>query len=180
MKKLVVALVLVFSASFVFASGNSQDTVLTRKEKRQAEAAQQYALTKSMIENKDFVLESNSLDNRYGYRFIVNPSINFVMVDNNQAVIQIGSNYGLGANGVGGVTAKGNITRWDVTKNKDQESYNIFMVVSTPIGTYDLNFDVRSGGQASARLSGLRPGHLTFNGNLIPISDSRVYEGWSI
>ena len=180
MKRLVVVWVLVLSASLVFASGTVQDKVLTKKEKRKAESEEHYALTKSMIESRGFVLESNSLDNRYGYRFIVSPGINFVKVDNDEAVIQIGSNYRFGPNGVGGITAKGKITRWEVTDNKNNKSFNIFMVVSTPIGPYDLLFDVRSGGQASARLSGIRSGYLTFNGNLIPVGKSGVYEGWSI
>jgi len=180
MKRLVVVMVLVLSASLVFASGTVQDKILTRKEKRKAESAQQYALTKSMIENRDFVLESNWLDNRYGYRFVVSPGINFVKVANNEAVIQVGSNYRIGPNGVGGVTAKGRITSWKVTQNKDSKTYNILAVVSTPIGIYDLYFNVRSDGLATARLSGLWSGHLTFNGNLVPVNDSGVYEGWSI
>jgi len=180
MKRVIVVWVLILSTSLVFASGTVQDKVLSKKEKKEAESEEQYALTKSMIENKDFVLESNSLDNRYGYRFNVSPSINFVKVENNEAVIQIGSNYRVGPNGVGGVTAKGKITSWKVTRNPDNKTFHIMMVVTTPIGIYDLLFNVRSGGQATARLSGIRSGHLTFSGYLVPVTDSGVYEGWSI
>ena len=180
MKKLNLLLVLVLSASFVFATGTVQDKVLTKKEKRKADKEQQYALTKSMIENRDFVLESDFLDNSYGYRFHVNPSINFVKVDDNEAVIQVGSDFRIGPNGVGGVTAKGKITSWKVTNNKDNKAYNIQMVVSTPIGMYDLFLNILADGRASARLTGMYSGHLTFNGEMVPMSESGVYEGWSI
>lgn len=180
MKKLGLLLVLVLSASFVFATGTGQDKVLTKKEKRKAEQEAQYALTKSMIENRNFVLESDFLDNRYGYRFHVSPSINFVKVDNDEAVIQVGSNYTIGPNGVGGVTAKGKIASWKVTNNKDKKTYNIQMVVSTPVGMFDLFFNILPDGQASARLTGMYSGHLTFNGDMVPVDESGVYEGWSV
>ena len=181
MKKLVLIFVFAISTSLIFAQGTNKDSSLTRKEKRKAEIEKQYQLTKDMLENRNFVLESDSLENRYGNRFPVSPNINFVKVDpNGEAVIQIGSNWRVGPNGVGGVTAKGKITRWDFTTNQKNKTFNVKMFVMTPIGMYDLNFSVMAGGQATARLTGNYSGHLTFDGDLVPTDQSAVYEGWSI
>ena len=45
-----------------------------------------------MLDNKDFVLESDFLQDRYGNRILVNSTINFVAVDSTDA---INSNRGL-------------------------------------------------------------------------------------
>ncbi len=180
MKKLVLIFVFAISASLVFAQEASSDLKMTKKEKRKAELERQYQLTKDMIENRAFVLESDFIQNRYGHRFPVSPNINFVKVDSSEAVIQLGSNFRVGPNGVGGVTAKGKITKWEVTENQKNKTFNVRMYVMTPIGMYDLNFSVRPGGQATARLSGIRAGHLTFDGDLVSTNESSTYEGWAI
>ena len=180
MKKLVLILVLSLSTSFVFAQEANQNSSLTKKEKRKAELERQYRLTKKMVENRNFVLETDFLQNRYGYRVSVSPNINFVKVDSNMAVIQIGSNNRIGPNGVGGVTAKGRITKWEVTQNKKHKTYNVKMFVMTPVGMYDLYLSIRPDGHATARLNGNRGGKLTFDGDMVPTDNSIAYEGWSI
>ncbi len=181
MKKLIFIFIFTLSASLIFAQGPQQDTVMTKKERRKAELEQQYQLTKDMIENKDFVLESDYLRNRYGDRFMVSSVINFVKVEpDNVAVIQIGNNYAMGSNGVGGVTAKGKIVRWEVTPREKSKSFNIMMTVSTPVGMYDVNFQISPGGNTMAQLTGSYGGRLTFEGDLVPNDESVVYEGTSI
>lgn len=181
MKRVVLIVAFTISTSLIFAQGLKQDSAMIRKEMRKAEIEKQYQLTKNMIENKNFVLESDFLQNRYGYRFKVSPIINFIKVEpNNKAVIQIGSNWRVGPNGVGGVTAKGRITKWKVTQNKKNKTFDVMMNVITPIGIYDVNFSVMPNGQATALLTGSSGGHLTFDGDLATNDNSVIYEGLSI
>jgi hypothetical protein len=116
------------------------------------------------------------LRDRYGNRVIVSSTINFVMVDSNEAVIQIGSHSGIGPNGVGGVTAKGRITDWELDENEKNRSFYLKVNVMTSIGMYDLLFHIGPYGDATARLTGLRSESLTFEGDLIPVELSAVYE----
>jgi hypothetical protein len=51
--------------------------------------------------------------------------------------------------------------------------------VMTNIGMYDVNFSVGSFG-ATARLTGLRPGNLTFTGDMVTLKESTIYEGRSL
>ena len=181
MKKVVLILTFAISTSLIFAQGSKQDSAMNRNEKRKAEIEKRYQLTKNMVDNKDFVLESDYLRNRYGYQYPVSPVINFVKVEpNNEAVIQIGSDWRIGPNGVGGVTAKGKITKWKVTQNEKNRTFNVLMNVMTPIGIYDVNFSIMPGGQATALLTGMSGGRLTFDGDLVPTDNSSVFQGLSI
>ncbi len=180
MKRLVIILGLIISAGILFAQGNDENSTLTRKEKRKVEIKKQYELTKTMLENKDFVLQSDFLQDRYGNRISVSSTINFVQVDSTEATIQIGSNWGIGPNGVGGVTAKGQITKWELTENEKSKSFALRMNVMTTIGIYDLYFSINSSGSATATLTGLRAGQLTFDGDLVPWKESAIFVGQSL
>ena len=180
MKKIILILLLVFTSGVLVAQDAGRKVALTKKEKKDSIAESQYRLNKYMLENRDFVLEANYLQDRHGNRRIVNSTINFVAIDSTTAIIQVGSDYRNGPNGVGGVTAKGNITRWVLTENKKQKSFNLSINVMTSIGFYDLFFSINLWGNSTARLTGLSAGELTFEGNIEPYSASRVYEGRSL
>jgi hypothetical protein len=180
MKKMMILFTMFIFSAFTFAGERSDVSKMTKKEQRKAEAEKAYQLTKQMLENKDFVLESDFLQDKYGNRIVVSPMINFVAVDSSVAVIQIGSNRGIGYNGVGGITAKGSITAWKLKEDEKHNSFTLSMNVMTNIGMYDLHFVIGSSGNATVRLTGLRPGQLTFDGDLVPIAESIVYEGRSL
>lgn len=180
MKKIVLFLGLIISASLLFAQGNDENPALTKKQKRAAEFEKQYQATKSMLENKNFVLESDYLQDRWGNRIPVSSNINFVAVDSALAIIQIGSNFRIGPNGVGGITAKGRISNWELVAEEKTKSFDLRMTVMTPIGIYDLIFFVSGSGGATASLTGLRAGRLTFDGDLVPWEDSSVFVGQSL
>ena len=180
MKRVVLFLAFVISVNLVFAQMNDENTSLTRKEKRKAKSEKEYQLVKDMLENKYFVLEANFLQDKYGRRVPVNNGLNFVSVDSTEAIIQIGSNNRLGANGVGGVTARGKITSWNLTENSKKNHFGLRLNVMTTIGIYDLYLSISPSGQATAQLTGLSRGQLTFDGNLVPWEKSSVYVGQSL
>lgn len=177
MKRFVVIFALIISVSIIFAQGNDENAVLTKKEKRNAELEKEFQLTKSMLENKDFVLETDYLQDRYGNRVLVNSTINFVSVDSTEAIIQIGSNFRIGPNGVGGVTAKGRINKWELTEDMKRKAFTLRMNVMTAIGIYDLFINISASGRGTATLTGMRSGRLTFDGELVPWEKSSVYVG---
>ncbi len=177
MKRLILFFGLIISASILFAQGNDENATLTKKEKRNAELEKEFQLTKSMLENKDFVLETDYLQDRYGNRVQVNSTINFVAVDSTDAIIQIGSNFRLGPNGVGGVTAKGKITKWELIENQKRKAFTLSMNVMTTIGIYDLVIYIGASGRGTATLTGMRSGRLTFDGNLVPWEETSVFVG---
>lgn len=180
MKRLAFFFGFIISAHVIFAQGNDENSALTRKEKRKAELEKHFELTKQMIDKKSFVLESDFLQDRYGNRVQVMSDINFIAVDSTEATIQIGSNWRIGPNGVGGITAKGRITDWKLSENEKNKTFTLRMNVMTPIGIYDLFFSISPSGKGTALLTGLRSGSLTFDGNLVPWADSSIYVGHTL
>ena len=78
-----------------------------------------------------------------------------------------------------GVTAKGLISGWKLTDNQKRKTFNLSFTVLTNIGVYDLLFYIGSPEYATARLTGLSAGQLTFEGKLVPYTESSVFEGQS-
>lgn len=179
MKKTIIILMLAISSNVVIAQSADKNSVVSRKEKRNAEIEKLYGMNKEMLDHRDFVLQADYLQDRYGHRVVANTIINFVAVDSTTAVIQVGSDFRKGPNGVGGVTAKGQISDWKLSENQKKKTFNLSFTVMTNIGVYDLLFMIGPSEYSTARLTGLTAGQLTFEGKLVPYSQSSVFEGQS-
>lgn len=180
MRVVMLSLVWVLMSLVAVAQTTTEVHPMTKKEKRKAQLEADFKATQHLLENKQFVLEADFLQDRYGNRAFVSSTINFVAVDSMEAVIQIGSNYRIGPNGVGGVTAKGRITKWELEPDYKRKTFALEMNVMTSIGIYDLRFTIGPSGNAKALLTGLRAGNLTFDGTVVSMEESRVFEGHSI
>ncbi len=181
MKKIAITISLLFS--FVLSgpiySQNTTHDKETRKQKKKEQIQKDFEHTRSLLESKQFVLEADWLGNQYGERVPVTSLINFIMVDSSDAVVQIGSNYGFGNNGVGGVTANGPLTTWELNSNAKKNYFNLRMIIMSNIGTYDILMNISADGHATAIMTGIGRGKLTYTGNIIPIQDSYVFQGHS-
>ena len=180
MKMNLVSLFLVFGFSGIFLNSNSQDLKLSREERkevRKAQMAENFRILDSLLTAKSFVLEADYLQNKYGDVANVVSNLNFIKVDNSNGVLQTGSNFNMGYNGVGGVTAEGNIQGWKMTKDLKKFSYMLRFNLLTNIGAYDILMTVNSDNNASATITGLGPGKLTWNGHLATLNNSRIFKG---
>lgn len=150
-----------------------------KKEQQAEEAARKREIVDLMVEHRRFVLEADRLRDKRGNTMIVSPTINFVAADSVSGVLQIGSNYYVGQNGVGGITVEGSISDYEYSRNKRNESYYVSYNLRTPTGTYDVRMTVFPEGRADATISSSWPGQLNYSGHLVPPSLSRVYKGMS-
>lgn len=180
----ILTIILIFAAglSVSAAAADKNGTIKhdTVNEKKNNKTELEYKATTNMLDSMSFVLEAYNLRDAWGNMAIVPSTLNFIMVDSSIAVIQIGSNSRIGPNGVGGVTAKGTVSGWRLQKNSKHKSFTVFMTITTPIGIYDVNMFVSANGKATATISGLSRGKLIYDGDLVPLSESRVYEGRSL
>jgi len=177
MRKLVLILLIAIFSTSLFGQNENSNVQKDKKTPEKTELKENFLLTKQLLENKNFVLETNELRNQYGYQQWVSPNVNFIKVNNENAVIQIGSEQGIGYNGVGGITAEGKITSWELNANNDKKTFGLSISVLTNIGSYDLNFRINPYGQATARLTGVARGSLVFEGDLVALANSAVFEG---
>jgi len=181
MKKVLVVLL----TGFMFFTVQGQEVgkkKLTRKEKKELRRQQDEDAKKivdAIIEARQFVLEANLIKNKSGQTFSVSSTINFVMVDSNKAVFQFGSAHTIGVNGVGGATVEGKITKYDVNKREKSGSYYIRINISATTGFYEIRLDISSTGMADAQVTALSNKKIGYSGRIIPLHESRVFQGMS-
>lgn len=158
----------------------AQDNKLSRQEKKEAKKAQlneNFRVLDSLLTSKRFVLEANFLQNTIGEMVSVSSNLNFVKVDGSYGILQTGSETRMGYNGVGGVTAEGNIGAWKVEKDPKNLTYRLAFTLTTKLGTYDIFLTVNAANDAKATISGSRSGKLTWNGYLASFDNSRIFKG---
>lgn len=170
-------------AAFLFAGNLSAQQSHKNKETKAEKTVRiesKYQSMSRLIDKKEFILEADFRSDQHGFRLPISSTLNFIMVDSAIAVIQTGSNNGVGANGVGGLTAEGSISKWKVSKDNKRKSFVISMNVLTAIGSYDIFISVSSSGDASATMSGTKSGKLIYQGRLLSLPESRAFQGITI
>jgi hypothetical protein len=171
---LTIGLFLISSISY------SQDTKLSKQEKKEARRDRQYfnfQVLDTLIQNKSFILQADFLQNEYGTRIPVLSDLNFIKIDSTDAVLQTGSSARMGTNGVGGTTAEGSIKGLKITKNLKNLSFDLRFTVVTDIGIYDVNMTINSNRSARATISGLTRGKLIYDGRIENIYNRGFYKG---
>jgi hypothetical protein len=149
---------------------------------KRAEEEQMLLITKELIKSRRFVLEADYVAGRTGNRQPANSLLNFIIVDSLESTFQLGNNFGIMYNGVGGITVDGTISKYEVSERITKRGTTIYitMILSTAIGNYDIYWWINPSGNAEATLRGTFPGSITYSGKLKSLKNSRVYKGSSI
>lgn len=141
-----------------------------------------YVEAEKAISDKDFTLEADKVEFKYGQTAFVNPNTNFVSVTGDKSVVQVAFNVPVsGPNGIGGITLDGNISNYEVKKDK-KGNINVSMnVMGTGISAL-VNISLYSGSnKASVTITpNFNSNRLTLTGVIVPSSSSRVFKGRSI
>jgi hypothetical protein len=181
--KRIVLLMLLFSFTLTFQSFG-QEKKLTRKERRAIEKQKQAQMDsvlaiqiKRAIDEKKWVLEADRLSNKVGQTVNVNSNLNFVALEGDEAYVQLGRDSGMGPNGVGGVTVRADVSKYEVKAGK-KGTYYIHVFLTSALGSFDIRIDMNNTGQmASATVQGNSSRRVTYSGRLVPLSQSSVYKG---
>ncbi|MGA1978530.1 MAG: DUF4251 domain-containing protein [Bacteroidales bacterium] len=171
---------LILGLSAVSVNALSQDNKPTREERKEIKKAQMsrnFFILDSLLNSRCFVLEADYLSNNMGNMISVTSTLNFIRVEFTKGVLQTGNNVGMGLNGVGGVTAEGDIRSWQLTGNVKKLTHMLHFTLLTEIGEYDIFLTVTADNNATATISGMGPGRLTWIGHLNMISNSRTFKG---
>ncbi len=179
---IILSLVLSFSLTSI---AQEPEKKLTRKEMRELKKKEDEAMRLVMaehlavaIDSQQWVLEAHTLANKQGNSVPVNNSLNFIALEGDEAFVQLGSNSGLGTNGVGGVSVRANVSKYEVKKNEKKGTYYIVVFASSAIGSFDIRIDTNSDGQmASATIQGNTSKQVRYRGQLVPVQNSTVYKG---
>lgn len=140
-----------------------------------------FAKALQAIESLDFVLEADRASFKRGESLSVSTITNFISVSDDQAVIQVSPVYaGGGPNGVGGITLKGTGSGFKLKTDKKGNVVLHFSVNGVGLSaTVTLSMS-RGSNRAIATVSpNYHSNTVTLSGWLVPLPESRVYEGIS-
>ena len=140
-----------------------------------------YMKAVSALEEGEFVLEANNVTFPNGLVRFVSSNTNYVQMDNGEGVVQTAfSNftYSPGPNGLGGVTVEGKISSPTLNKDKDGNVYYTFSIQGVAISA-TVSISLTAGtNNACAQISpNFNGNNMTMTGNLVPISESDVFQG---
>lgn len=156
---------------------NRKAQKIEERMQREAEAKRIFDKSVQLIEEKNLVLEATTVRGKYGNTVNVGPN-NFIMIDDDDFVLQTSYTGGVGFNGLGGITAKGKVTSYQISLNEKGNMVTVLAQVSTAsIGQGTLTIQVGISGNASATFVNNWGGRIQFNGPMESLEESRVYEG---
>jgi hypothetical protein len=163
-------------SAFAYSQDVKQDKQ-ARKEAKEAQRTAAFNALDSLLSSGRYVLEADYLQNKYGYRILVSSNLNFIRVNGPTGVLQTGSDFRVGSNGVGGTTAEGTIGDYRITRDKKNLTCTVTFNLLTNIGAFNIILNVNSGNNANATITGTTSGRLTWDGHLTNLDNSRVFKG---
>jgi len=188
MKKIFFIFLFAFlSGTYIMAQTENPDTKeLTKEEKKalkKAKKEEQKLLREEALTNfekyandREWVIEAYLVFDKAGQSYPMDPNINFVGVDKEQATFQLSFNGIMGWNGVGGITLDGKISTYSVSKSKSVLSIKM-TVMGARMGPADILMTVSGDGNSNATVSGNWGDRITFKGKFVPLAESTVYKG---
>lgn len=179
MKKTILILIIAIIGIQVQAQETKTKKELRAEKKEQEIKAQEGTriLQEKWVDDKTYVLEAMQVFNKEGMSFQMNSSTNFVYVNGDKAVIQLAFDGIVGWNGVGGITIKGRITKYEVDKENPNKPIYIKMSIQGSTGFQDIALWVSSNGQGEAQVTDNKGNRIRFTGNIVSLEESSVYVG---
>ncbi len=137
---------------------------------------------RSALNNRDFVLEAESVQTSSGATIFVNSSTNFISVKGNRAVVQISpSNFASGPNGLGGVTVDGIISGQEVrTDRKGRKTYSMNVTGIGINAQVEIYMSPDSSNATATIYPNFNSNTIWLQGKIVPYESSRVIEGSSL
>lgn len=182
MKRITATVIILLITLAVMAQGQvpltkEEKKILKKEQKKQAERMMSVN-TSQALHSSQFILKADRVRGRGGSMFNVNPRINFVSVQGDEVYVQLGSDTGIGYNGVGGVTLKGKVTQYTVEQDKKNGNYYIQMNTLGTGGALTISMHVNiTGEMANAVVQTNWGSRVDFIGKVVPSGRLQVYRG---
>ncbi len=173
-KIVAVAFMLLISLSLY----GQKETRKERKEREKKEREALFELSKAVVNDSTFVIHGERVILRGGETEYVSETTNFLKISKEDGVLQVAPIFamGPGANGLGGVTLKGRISKYEV-KEKDNNIY-LRVNIQGMAGTAEISVNVYGGNIATVNVSGLFSGPaFTMYGKIAPLGNQFTFEG---
>lgn len=155
-----------------------EEKKILRKERKKQDEKMMTINTAQAVRSSQFILKADQVRGRGGLLFNVNPRINFVSVQGDEVYVQLGSDTGIGYNGVGGVTLKGKVTGYTIEQDKKNGTYYIQLNTMGTGGGLSISMHVNiTGDMANAVVQTNWGSRVDFIGRVVPAGKLQVYKG---
>ncbi len=176
--------IILVSLSLLVFCGISSDSFAQKesKQERKAREAQekeeQYKIAKQAMFDTAFLVPAQTIQFRNSTLIPVSGIINFLQLNGNTSVLQIGSEVASepGLNNLGGFTLKGNVSNFKISEKKNR----VFLTytLSGLIGTARIAVSITGSDMANIDVDGMFSGRaFSMRGKLVNLGESRTYEG---
>ena len=182
MKRIAVSVIILLITLAVMAQGQvnltREEKKILKKEQKKQDERMMAMTTAQALRSSRFILKADRVRGRNGAMFNVNPRINFVSVQGDEVYVQLGSDTGIGYNGVGGVTLKGKVTGYKIEQDKKNGNYYVLLNTLGTGGdlTITMHINVTSN-MADAIVQTNWGSRVDFIGNVVPAGRLQVYKG---
>lgn len=174
-KALIIAFVGLFSLN-----GFAQAKEETKKERRAREWQIEKSELLELARDSSFVLNAYSHFDRYQTQRPVTAN-NFIAIDGDKIVIQTSNPFGIGYNGMGGITLEGNISDYEIIEGKLKHAPRVRINFTNSVVGHGTLFLTLSGKEnTTARLTDNWGRRNTWMGHVLAPENVRNFEGMSL
>jgi hypothetical protein len=169
MKKLLttfITILVISSCSTTKEARSSRSKI--RDEKNLAEQA----VIQQTVESGRFIIRLEWLYVSYGGMIDLNPGTNYIIIDENKAVIRagyLGRQYDIRP--IAGINMRGEAINYKLTRMSSKGMYEIRTKIENKNNSFDLFLEIGKNGKCSASISSILIDHASYRGYIIPIKN---------
>lgn len=174
---LAIATLFLFGAAGVSAQDTADNRRKDKKEVREQRLRESKKVLTELTKDQTLIIEANVLRGKYQQHYQVTGD-NFVLIEKDRVVLQTASSWGVGFNGLGGITLQGHVTKYEYDVADGNRPIRITANVSmNGAGFGTLRINISADGSATATYQDNWGSRITFVGTAGDPEDSRVFEG---
>ncbi|MDO4735507.1 MAG: DUF4251 domain-containing protein [Bacteroidia bacterium] len=143
--------------------------------------AAKFQMAVNALDKKNFVLEADRAEFKYGDIINVSSTTNFVAVSGDKATVQLSvSGHVIGPNGLGGVTVDGYISGWEMKTDKKGNVNCSFNVMGSAISALIEIMVPNGDNYATVYITpNYNSNRMKFYGVLLPTANSTIFKGFA-
>lgn len=175
------ALLVLMSVEASAQTSARKEARMEAKERQRLEDSTLHAQAFNALTQGSFVMQATRILFKRGQTASVSSNTNFISSHAGEALVQVVFNsVARGANGIGGITVKGNVT--DISVRQDKRGYSYYSMQVQGVGLsarVDLTL-FPNGNRANAVITpNFNSNRITLEGVLVPYEMASVYQGRS-
>jgi len=184
MKNYIIIFAILCTGMISQAQETKDNKDLTRKERKaieQEENNKKLKVLHDMISSKTWIIQATQVRTIDGSATaLIEPLYNYVYMDGDSAIVQIAipEFMGFGPNNIGGVTAHGPVSKYQLAEFKENKQIELQMQVHGQANRdIQLSISIMANGQATAKVYGRQGVDFIFIGDLKTLDDYSIIIG---